>query len=287
MKLTYEIRVILRDDLDEQRDLAKALIATLGYPWTQIIEMKDLASTSLGLYFSTRRAALSFQKKIQALRSSAFDVCWKELLDEDWKTKWKADFRSFDIGRGFRVVPVWERDILVDGPRIPILIDTGFAFGTGMHETTRFMIEFIERCRGKIRSFLDLGIGTGILTVVGYQCGAMELLGVDISPDAVRTARQNLKLNGIPSTQVLEGDLHTMSVPTSFDFVAANILTRDLIQSRRRILKMVKRGGFLAISGVSRQHYSELRQAYRSLPLRCLKVEKGETWTACLFRKEM
>lgn len=287
MKLTYEIRVLLLDDNDEQRDLAKSLIATLGYPWTQIVEMSDLASTSLGLYFSTRRAADAFRKKLEALRSNAFQVGWKELSDEDWKTKWKTDFRSFNIGRGFRVVPLWDREEANDGTRVRILIDTGFAFGTGMHETTRFMIEFIERCRGKFRSFLDLGIGTGILTVAGYHCGAKELLGVDISPEAVRTARQNLKLNGIPSTPVLEGNLHTMSVPTSFDFVAANILTRDLIQSRRRILKMVRRGGFLAISGVSRQHYSELRQAYRSLPLRCLKVEKGETWTACLFRKEL
>lgn len=287
MKNTIELTLSFLKGCEAQADLAKGLISALGYPWDQIVERYQSGKIDIVLYFSTMKQADRIKAKLSALVSKGFVMRCIALAPEDWETKWKEGFSSFDIGRGFRVVPVWEKEKFQSKNRVLIFIDTGMAFGTGLHETTRFMIEFVERCRGKFTSFMDLGTGTGILAIVAYHCGAQYIQGMDINSDAIVTARNNFRLNSVRSIEVKKGDLHTMPFEKTFDFVVANILTQDLIKARRKIFRMVKRGGYLALSGVSRQHYRDLRLAYQTFPLKCIKIEKGNDWTACLFRKEL
>lgn len=286
MAKTFEMAIGFDLNQARQADLAKGLIATLGYPWTDIIEMEKGQERALCLYFQTKNKALLFERKLRSLMKTGLHIRLRSLFPGDWETKWKDDFRSFDVGRSFRVVPLWEKEQFKPRQRTPIFIDTGLAFGTGLHATTRYMIEFIERCRGRFETFLDLGTGTGILAVAAYHCGAREPQGVDICGDAVRTARRNCRLNRVPAARIGEADLHSLKMDESFDFVAANLITHDLIKAKRTIVGLVNAGGFLAFSGVSSRHYEDVRRAYRPFPLRCLKVEKGEGWTACLLRKE-
>jgi ribosomal protein L11 methyltransferase len=286
MTKTFEMRIGFEINRTSPAGLVKGIIASLGYPWTDIIEMEKSGERVLCLYFQTKSKALGFERKLRGLIKTGLRVHLKSLLPRDWESKWKDDFRAFDIGRSFRVVPLWEKEQFQPQRRTPIFIDTGLAFGTGLHATTRYMIEFIERCRGRFETFLDLGTGTGILAVAAYHCGARGPLGVDICGDAVRTARRNCRLNLARGARVFKADLHSLKMDESFDFVAANLITHDLIKARRTIVGLVNAGGFLAFSGVSSRHYEDVRRAYRPFPLRCLKVEKGEGWTACLLRKE-
>lgn len=287
MKKTIELTLSFLKEHQAQADLVKGLLSALGYPWERIVERYQSGRIDIVLYFATMKQAEGIKGQLSALALKGFVVRCNSLVPEDWESKWKDDFHSFDIGRRFRVVPIWEKEKFQSKDRVPIYIDTGMAFGTGLHETTRFMIEFIERCRGKFKSFMDLGTGTGILAIAAYHCGARDIQAIDINADAVVTARNNLRLNSVRFVKVARGDLHSMSLKKTCDFVAVNILTHDLIQAKREIFGMVNKGGYLALSGVSCEHYQNLRQAYAEFPLKCVKIQKGKDWTACLFRKEL
>jgi ribosomal protein L11 methyltransferase len=169
-------------------------------------------------------------------------------VDPDWKESWKRFFTGFDVSPRLSVRPPWE-----DGDRPnAVIIEPGMAFGTGHHETTRLCLELIDRLYMRTSpptSLLDVGCGTGILSIAAARLGGHQIVGTDCDPDAVRIAIENGAVNGAEractfTTSPLR-DLEGM-----FPIVVANIMAHILIDIRRELIAMLEPGGELYLSGI-------------------------------------
>jgi ribosomal protein L11 methyltransferase len=146
------------------------------------------------------------------------------------------------------------------------------------------MAQFIEDLKGQFASFLDVGTGTGILSMVARKQGAKNVVAIDIGELSVKAARQNMRVNGL-TARVMQADIKNFRSAKQFDFVAANLVTEDLIEHRASLLDLVKDNGFLAVSGISLENLPRFCRRFKKPPLQCLKISRGREWSGLLFRK--
>ncbi|NIT41163.1 MAG: 50S ribosomal protein L11 methyltransferase [Gammaproteobacteria bacterium] len=177
----------------------------------------------------------------------AFSFDYELLPWKDWNESWKKSFLPIDVGDNLAVIPSW---VKADTRRIPIIIDPGMAFGTGDHETTRMCLKLVERfsCLGKGRTFLDVGTGTGILSVCASRLGFSRVLGIDTDPVAVETARRNIEINNLENVDI-QGGIIT-HVKGLFDVIVANIYYDVLITIAHEIVSRLKPEGIVILSGM-------------------------------------
>jgi ribosomal protein L11 methyltransferase len=187
------------------------------------------------------------------LREYAPGVRWSihEEEHKDWLAEWKKGFVPFQIVGPYWVVPSW----LTPPPEAekPIIIDPGMAFGTGTHATTKMASYFVNKLCGTLKpgqkySLIDVGTGTAILAMLAKMGGVQRVLGIEIDPEARRVARENISLNHQEEIEISDQLLET--VHESFDFVVANIIDGVLIQLREDLLRILKPGGQIFLTGV-------------------------------------
>ena len=147
------------------------------------------------------------------------------------------------------------------------------------------MAQFISSLKGKFENFLDIGTGSGILAMIAAHYGAKKVYALDIDKEALKIANENFRLNGFHSIHARVADVKKARGKKQFDFVVANLITKELILARRPLLSFVKPGKFLAVSGISRENFYAFKRAVRGLPLRCLKVKEGKEWIAALYKR--
>jgi len=208
---------------------------------------------------------------------------------EEWSTSWQVNFKPLRIGRRLLIVPSWEEAEAAPDD-IVLNLDPGMAFGTGGHETTRLCLEQLENVllnRGSASrvSVLDLGTGSGILAMAAARLGASRVCAVDIDPEAVEVARQNLEINGLLeriecSATPLEA-LHD-----SFDVILANILAEELVRLAPRLTERLAGGGVLILSGILLEKEQLVRNGFASQPLTYLETACQGEWVAMLYRKD-
>jgi len=285
VKDVFEVALKIESSKDGNSEILKEFLNEIGIERNSIVEYETWPNTYLSLYLHSQEKARALRKKLRAFHLKNVSVVLKRLRKDDWQTKWKKGFKPFCLTRSFGVVPMRLRNKYHFRGRTPLYIDTDLAFGTGMHATTRFMAQFVERCAGQFNSFLDLGTGTGILSMIAFKCGADDVTAVDISPEAVAIAKSNCIVNECASINVKLLDAQKTKNKKKYDFVCANIITQDLIQMGKKIISLVKPGQYLAVSGISLNSYDVFRKAYAQYPLRCVKIEKGEGWVAILYKK--
>jgi len=181
-----------------------------------------------------------------------------KLEDLDWVRATQAQFGPIRICDRLWIVPSWERAPCPEA--INIALDPGRAFGTGSHPTTVLCLEWLEREIRGGESVLDYGCGSGILSIAAAKLGAGKVVGVDIDPQALETARENASRNGV-QCEFLPVD----SIPLgSADIVVANILARPLILLAPVIATHACPGGRLALAGVLAHQFEEVASAYRA-----------------------
>jgi ribosomal protein L11 methyltransferase len=283
--VTYIVDIHFSKERQGGPEIVKAALVRSGFDETEIVESVVKKRPLLSFYYKNLSLAERTLKKIEALKLKGVKVKIRDLKVVQWRDKWKKDFKVFKLTEKFDVVPAWEMTKKRRAQRIPIYLDTGLAFGTGLHETTRFMVELIENSVAKLDRFFDIGTGTGILSIAAAKTGAVDIDAIDISKDAVKVAKQNLRVNGIKAAKIKAADIGQWPSGKKYDFVAANLITPDLIKFKRKILSFVKTEGYLALSGISIERLVELRNELKALPLKCLKVKKGEAWAAILFQR--
>ena len=171
---------------------------------------------------------------LENLRKEGFSPALSFVADEDWENGWKRYYRPMEIGSRLVVVPAWEE--VPAGTRVPLRLDPGLIFGTGSHATTRMCLVEIEALAGPGRRVLDLGCGSGILSIAALNLGCASAAGCDIDPKAPDVAMGNAALNGIDKERftVYAGDvLHDTGLRTrlggGYDIVLANIVA-DVIR---------------------------------------------------------
>ncbi len=190
------------------------------------------------------------------------DPIFSSLKEQDWTTAWQKDYHPIPLGSRLIVVPSWLKNPKPE--RIPLFIDPGMAFGSGTHPTTQLSLILIEKClmEDDPTEMLDIGCGSGILTIAGAKLGVSFALGLDIDPDAIRVSRNNAEKNRVDDKtsfilgsvkQIIEEEI---LVPRSA-LVVANIIAPILIRLFNDGLKdIVLPGGNLIISGILEEQLS-------------------------------
>ncbi len=224
--------------------------------------------------------------------------------DEDWANNWKAYFHGLTI-KDLQIVPSWEKD-RAEGPGPFLFIDPGAAFGTGGHETTRLCIETLQHILShklKPLSLLDIGTGSGILSIVGMLYGADFAVGTDLDPLAILSARENAEKNGIASEcfvllsgnvvtdpgfreQVLETGKNLAAGDfAGYDLICANILAEVLLPMIPHAPGLLAPGGQLILSGILREKAEKIENALRQAELTPVATRFLGDWAMVLAKK--
>jgi len=284
-KIVYQLN--FKSSNEQNLKVTKAVLLNLGYEESSIVNSSTRVKTSIELFDENGTKFKRVKGLFRRLKLPGVKIHQRRLVPKDWLTLWKNQWKPAALTKKLDVVPVWYRDQYK--PRAGcdhILMDTLLSFGTGLHETTQLMAQFIEDKKGSFKSFLDIGTGTGILALVAIKYGALDVWGIDIGQLSVQAAKDNMKANKL-YFKVKRADIKKFRAIDTFDFVAANLITEDLIEHAHKIISFVKKGGLLAVSGISLDNLNRLRKAFSPLPLKCLKISKGKEWSGLLYQKKM
>jgi ribosomal protein L11 methyltransferase len=199
---------------------------------------------------------------------------------EDWATEWRRGFSAQRIGNRLLLHPSWETAQSEPGD-VVLTIDPENAFGSGDHETTRLVLQMLDQRVSGDERILDVGCGSGVLSIAALLLGAASAVAVDTDEDAIVVAQRNAEINHV-ATRIDASSQPVKDIGGAYDIVLANIETRVLIHMPDSLRARVAPGGFLVLSGILREERDELLAAYAPMHLeQCL--EEGE-WCACLLR---
>ncbi|MCM1467579.1 MAG: 50S ribosomal protein L11 methyltransferase [Alistipes sp.] len=214
--------------------------------------------------------------------------------DKDWINNWKQYFKPF-VFEGIVIKPTWEEiDDSMQG-KIIVNIDPGTAFGTGSHETTQLVISQLDKYVKPGDMLLDVGCGSGILSVIGLMLGAEHAVGTDLDPNAIVAARENAEINNISmdKIEILEGNIiddKTVKDAVGYeryDIVAANILADVLIPLSKIVTEHMKSGGYFITSGIIDTKEEEVVAAFGENPLlEIVEVNRKGEWVNVTARKK-
>ena len=225
-----------------------------------------------------RRGRIDVAVRLVAALAPMSDLAERVLPEEQWRDAWKKHFKPLKIGRRVVVRPTWSAGRPADG-EATIWLDPGMAFGTGHHPTTRMCIEQIERTMTPGARVLDVGFGSGILSIAAALLGASEVFGLDIDPAAVGVAEQNGRKNGVESRLTFAaGSLPSPRVrPRSFDLTVANISAKVVSEIASELVASLKPGGVLIASGVLVENSERVQRALSDAgaAITCTTTEDG------------
>lgn len=208
----------------------------------------------------------------------------RSVNDQIWTDVWKKYFKPFHAGTHLVVKPTWEP--YDPGPEDKIIeIDPGMAFGSGTHETTGMCLSLLEEVITGGEEVIDVGTGSGILAIGAALLGAGHVLAVDIDPDAVRVAEENVRHNHVEtSVSVQQGDL-LKRVSAECDICVANIISDVIIAFAAPLMSHIRPGGLFICSGIVSMRSDEVQQALTDAGYEILRKETRGEWTAFLSRR--
>lgn len=219
-------------------------------------------------------------------------VIKEEITDEkDWINKWKEYFKPFEID-GILIKPSWENVDNINDYQIAVELDPGTAFGTGLHETTRLCIRQLKKYVNEDSVVLDVGCGSGILTIIAKKLGANYCFGIDIDKEAVEASKENALKNGIKDIEWLDGDMITgkttqqMVGHDKYNIVVANILAEVIIPLQEMVYKHMVDGGIFIMSGIINTKEETVCKAIKDNPhFELVEVTKDGEWVSVTARK--
>lgn len=214
---------------------------------------KDRTKALVHIYISPEEnpaEAVAFLRERFTAEGIENEILLNECKNEDWENNWKQYFHPIPVGEKLLIRPTWE-DEFDAGDRKVLNIEPGLAFGTGTHETTRLCLETLEKHISEGTTVLDIGCGSGILSIAALLLGAKEVTGVDIDALAVKTAIENGEVNNFraPEYNILQGNL-TDKVSGKFDVVVANIVADVIILFCKDVAQFMKDGAVFITSGI-------------------------------------
>ncbi len=210
------------------------------------------------------------------------------LLDKDWEYSWQKYYKPMEIGEKLIVIPHWELDKPIPPGRVPCILDPGLTFGTGAHPTTQLCLEGVETHVKPGDFVLDLGCGSGILSIASQVLGAKEGIALDIDPLTQNIAYENAKLNHItPETlQVLIGDVLTDQnlrdtiTQKKYPLVLANIVADVILALAPLVKEVLEENGVFLCSGIIDSRGNEVEEALKSQGFMLIRKRERKGWVA-------
>ena len=215
--------------------------------------------------------------------------------DADWENNWKQYYKPMEIGERLLVVPQWEQEdpqVRAEcARRVPLILEPGLTFGTGSHATTRLCLTALEKLAGPGQRVLDLGCGSGILSIAALKLGADAALAVDIDDKCLDVAYENAAMNGIGRDRytVLAGDILTdealkAQIGGGYDIVLANIVSDVIIALAPAVRPLLKEGGAFLCSGIIDDRAEEVAGKLRQTGLTIEETHSADGWFSYLCR---
>ncbi len=224
----------------------------------------------------------------------SLEVRTASLREEDWANNWKRYYKPLAIGERLYIVPEWEREAPVPPGRTAVYLDPGLAFGTGSHASTQLCLEEVEKYAPPGGWVLDLGCGSGILSIAALRLGAATAIGVDIDPKAADVAYENAALNGIERERytLRAGDVlcdRALVEDLSkrrYGLVLANIVADVIIPLSAQVPRFLEEGGRFLCSGIIESRLEEVRAALERNGLAVLEEKRRDGWCALTAGRE-
>jgi len=246
----------------------------------------------------TVKAYLAVDEDIETRRRSVEEALWHlsciwpvipepvftAIADQDWTAGWKETIPVLHLGQHIVIKPSW-RDYVLRQNDVVLEMDSGMAFGTGLHPTTQLCVQAVETLTTPPMRVLDLGAGTGILGLVAAKLGAAEVVAVDTDINAVIAARRNARANDVAHVmRVLHGSLDTVS--GAYDLVLANILAPVIMEmAHSGLATRVRPGGILVVSGILVEQVDEVKAALETVGLLVTAQQQSGDWAALIAKR--
>lgn len=220
-------------------------------------------------------------EKISELREMGLDigegkVIINEVHEEDWANNWKKYYKPTKIGKKIVVKPIWENYEKKDN-EIIIEMDPGMAFGTGTHETTKMCIEALEKYVSSGTTVFDIGTGSGILAITAAKLGAKKVIGVDLDPVAIDSAKENVEFNNLNNIEILHGNLMEV-IEGKADVIVANIIADVIMLLSEDVKKFLQPGGYFISSGIIKDRREDVVSKLTSIGFNIKEVNILGEW---------
>lgn len=215
----------------------------------------------------------------------------ENISEEDWANNWKSYFHPIEVGEKILIKPEWE-ELTAPTERVVFNVNPGMSFGSGTHHTTQLCIEALEKYVDSDTYMLDMGCGSGILSIIGIMLGAESAVAVDIDPNAVDIAYENAERNGVGKDKytVLAGDVTSDTEliaklsENKYNVIAANIVADVIIAIAPSAARFIDKDGVFITSGIIEERIDDVRSALVSCGFDIVNIEQRADW-ACIESK--
>ena len=247
----------------------------------------ERSEVSLGTVAAVRIAMSALKKEHPDYAPLLLTV--ENVADEDWENNWKQFYKPMEIGNRLLVVPQWEK--ASDPKRVKLVLNPGLTFGTGSHATTRLCLQALDTHIHGGESVLDLGCGSGILSIAALRLGAARAFACDIDEKCVEVAYENAALNGIGKGRytVRWGDVLSdaelrCEMGTGYDIVVANIVADVIMGLSPAVHGLLREGGLFLCSGIIDDRAAEVLQKLKADGWDVLEQHSSEGWFSYLCK---
>ena len=229
------------------------------------------------------------KERVEELKESGLDVGEgtveaEKMFEEDWANNWKKYYKPIKIGEKIVIKPIWE-EYEPTGEEMVVELDPGMAFGTGDHETTRMCVQALDKYVKADTTVFDIGTGSGILALVASKLGAKHVVGVDLDPVAVDSAKENVGFNNLDNIEILEGNLLDV-VEGKADIVVANIIAEIICILTADVKKALNEGGLFITSGIIHDRVEMVTDKLKECGFEVMEINKDGEWN-CIVAKSI
>jgi len=210
-------------------------------------------------------------------------VTYHKVNEDDWANNWKQYYKPAKVGEHIVVKPTWE-DYEEKPGEVVVELDPGMAFGTGTHETTRMCIKALEKKVKGDTTVFDIGTGSGILSIAAAKLGAKHVVGVDLDPVAVESAKKNLEFNKVNNIEILYGDLMEV-VEGKANIVVANILADIIMFLSEGVRAFIEDEGYFIASGILNTQRDKVADKLKTLNFIIEEVMEDGEWICIIAKK--
>ncbi len=285
------VEVTISCNKDNVEDVSTALFDA-GATGTQVIDPNEIKNMIIELSkeeYADNRLIPKTGFKVIAYYTlntnlSSLKIKYKEKMtthivdDVNWKDNWKKYYVPFNITESIRIIPSWEKQKATN--KLDIIMERGMAFGTGTHETTKLCAKLLEEHLVNEDKVIDVGCGTGILSIIAKKLGASDVIALDIDDDAIKTTNENIIINKTPEIKVILGELKNIDKQFKYNIIIANIVSDIIIQLSPNLKEYLVKEGKIICSGIIKSRKNDVVKSLEDNGFTIIDVKTDNEWVA-------